>query len=617
MGEKVNHGRSKLISSYGGVGSVIDTPDASIIIETFDEWGYPAYYDKEIGKYVIIDDRLLNRLRVRFPKLKQLVSIPIERDQKWKSDVQPQANYFPKWFYCPRCKRFMHYKHWKKHWVKGEFNLQCFDPKCKGEKLEQIRFIMTCNNGHIQDLPWEFWNNREQVNDDKIDNQIEDVEIESKSRIKLKHEKCCLEQELYYYVSSENTDLSGIHIKCKKCGKSETLKGIFNYSQKCSGQKYWLGMKGGKFTFEKCEEKSKVKIKSSNSIYYANTLNSLWIPETQILSLDAKNRSEIDSIINDEDYEYNDLVKFARRNKISIEIINQYINEDNQNYISDIAYRQAEYKYFLNNQQTEYSIIKFRKINVEDQMYGFKELVKIDRLRKITVQTSFTRNEPIDNDSILIIDNNYEYQVKRQSVSKNSFDASLLPAIENYGEGILFVIDDKKLKQWEDNELIKKRIEQIQANAENSDWLYHKIEARTITARKVLIHTLSHLLIREFEYVCGYPMSSLQERLYVNDNMNGFLISAYDGMDGYLGGLTKLCNNLDKLQNIITSSLQRAKDCSLDPICYESEGQGVAQLNLSACHSCTLIPDTSCEMSNLFLDRRLVIDIDFGYFKNM
>lgn len=617
MGEKVNHGRSKLISSYGGVGSVIDTPDASIIIETFDEWGYPAYYDKEIGKYVIIDDRLLNRLRVRFPKLKQLVSIPIEREEKWKSDVQPQANYFPKWFYCPRCKRFMHYKDWKKHWVKGEFNLQCFDPKCKGEKLEQIRFIMTCNNGHIQDLPWEFWNNREQVNDDKIDNQIEDVEIESKSRIKLKYEKCCSEQELYYYVSSENTDLSGIHIKCKKCGKSETLKGIFNYSQKCSGQKYWLGMKDGKFTFEKCEEKSKVKIKSSNSIYYANTLNSLWIPETQILSLDAKNRSEIDSIINDEDYVYNDLVKFARRNKISIEIINQYINEDNQNYISDIAYRQAEYKYFLNNQQTEYSIIKFRKINVEDQMYGFKELVKIDRLRKITVQTSFTRNEPIDNDSILIIDNNYEYQVKRQSVSKNSFDASLLPAIENYGEGILFVIDDKKLKQWEDNELIKKRIEQIQANAENSDWLYHKIEARTITARKVLIHTLSHLLIREFEYVCGYPMSSLQERLYVNDNMNGFLISAYDGMDGYLGGLTKLCNNLEKLQSIIKSSLQRAKSCSLDPICYESEGQGVAMLNLAACQSCTLIPDTSCEISNLFLDRQLVIDEFIGFFNGI
>lgn len=617
MGEKVNHGRSKLISSYGGVGSVIDTPDSSIIIETFDEWGYPAYYDKEIRKHVIIDDRLLNRLRVRFPKLKQLVSIPIEREGKWKPDVQPQANYFPKWFYCPRCKRFMKYSDWKKHWVKGEFDLQCFDPKCKGQKLEQIRFIMTCDNGHIQDLPWEFWNNREQINDNKIDDQIEDIEIESKLRIKLKYEKCCSEQELYYYVSSENTDLSGIHIKCKKCKKFETLKGIFNFSQKCNGKKYWLGMKEGKFIFEQCDEKSKVKIKSSNSIYYANTLNSLWIPEKQILSLNTQIRTEIDSIINDEDYEYNDLLKFARRNKVSIDIIDQYIAGENLNYFPDIVYRQAEYDYFLNNQQPEDKIIRFRQIIVEDQLYGFGKLVKIDRLRKITVQTSFTRNEPIDKDSILIVDNNYEYQVKRQSVSNNSFDASLLPAIENYGEGILFVLDEKKLKQWENNDLIKIRIEQIKANAENSDWLYHKMEARTITARKILIHTFSHLLIREFEYVCGYPMSSLQERLYVSDNMNGFLISAYDGMDGYLGGLTKLCNNLEKLQSIINSSLKRAKSCSLDPICYESEGQGVAMLNLAACQSCTLIPDTSCEISNLFLDRQLVIDEQIGFFKGI
>ena len=159
-------------------------------------------------------------------------------------------------------------------------------------------------------------------------------------------------------------------------------------------------------------------------------------------------------------------------------------------------------------------------------------------------------------------------------------------------------------------------MKKIQTNAEDSDWRLHKIEAKNLSARKILIHTLSHLLIREFEYFCGYPMSSLQERLYVSENMNGFLISAYDGTDGYLGGLAKLCNNLEKLQVIITSTLQRAKECSLDPICYESEGQGVALLNLAACHSCTLVPDMSCELSNLFLDRRLLIDENFGYFKD-
>ena len=618
MAEKINHGRSKLISSYGGVGSVIDTPDASIIIETFDNWGYPDFFDSEIKKHIILDDRLVNRLRVRFPKLKHLVSIPIEEDD-WKTDVQPQANYFPKWFYCPRCKRFMPLKQWKDHWKgRQEFDLQCFNPECKGEHLEQIRFVMTCDDGHIQDLPWEFWNNREPIieNEKEADNNT-DNEQETKSKIRLKYEKCCSEQELYYKISNENTDLSGIHIECKKCNKSATLKGIFGFSQKCGGRKYWLGFQNGEYRGDVCEQKVAVKIKTSNSVYYANALSSLWIPEKQILHLTTEARTEIDAIVNDEDFEPKDLEKYSRRSGISIEMINQYLEGADITYIPDIVYRQSEYDYFL-DQQSGNKAIKFRQINVKNQLYGFEKLIKIDRLKKITVQTSFTRNEPIDTDSILIVDDNrYEYKVKRQSISKNSFETRLLPAIENYGEGILFVLDEKKLKEWEQNDTIKERIKVIQTHAEDSDWQFHKIEAKKLTARKILIHTLSHLFIREFEYVCGYPMSSLQERLYVSENMYGFLISAYDGTDGYLGGLTKLCNNLDKLQEIITSALQRAKDCSLDPICYENEGQGVAQLNLAACHSCTLIPDTSCEMSNLFLDRRLVIDNEFGYFKNI
>ena len=106
--------------------------------------------------------------------------------------------------------------------------------------------------------------------------------------------------------------------------------------------------------------------------------------------------------------------------------------------------------------------------------------------------------------------------------------------------------------------------------------------------------------------------------------MNGFMISAFDGTDGYLGGLSNLCNNLteDKendvsLSTIIRNAIMRAKDCSSDPICLESDGQGVGLLNLAACHSCTLIPEISCELSNLFLDRKMVIDENFGYFKSV
>ena len=117
MAEKVEHGRSKLISNYGGIGSVIDTIDCSIIIESFDNWHYPSYFDIEHNQYIIIDDRLLNRLKARFPLIKQIVSIPTEDG----FEVQPQANIFPKWFFCPRCKRFMHYNDWKNHWQLPEF----------------------------------------------------------------------------------------------------------------------------------------------------------------------------------------------------------------------------------------------------------------------------------------------------------------------------------------------------------------------------------------------------------------------------------------------------------------------------------------------------------------
>ena len=617
MAEKIKHGRSKLISNYGGIGSVIDTQDSSIIIETFDNWHYPNHYDSEIRSHIILDDRLLSRLKTRFPRLRQLVSIPTEEH---KTTVQPQANYFPKWFYCPHCKRFMHYKDWKDRWRDPKnFNLQCFNPECKEEQLDQVRFVMTCDNGHIQDLPWEYWNNRHIENQENIlkakSNPDSDDDVESESTICLKYEKCCIEQELKYEISGENTDLSGIHIKCRKCEKSESLKGIFGFSQNCSGRKYWLGLDNGGYKWEDCDKKASVKIKSSNSIYYANTLSSLWIPDKQVTDISIEMRTELDAIISDPDFEPKDLEKFARRSCIDIELINQYLDDSENDHIPEIIYRKAEYDYFVNKDQPESKIIKFRQINVMDKLCGFEKLVKIDKLKKITVQTSFTRNEPIDIDSILIGENGYEYKVKRQSVSKNSFETRLLPAIENYGEGILFVLDSKKLTKWESNEAVVNRARTIQDYGQNSDWQSHKIEAKRITARKVLIHTLAHLVVKELEYVCGYPMSSLQERLYVSDSMQGFLISAYDGTDGYLGGLSKLCNNIDNLRGIITSALNRAKDCSLDPICYESEGQGIAQLNLAACHSCTIIPETSCELGNLFLDRQLLIDDKFGYFR--
>ena len=70
------------------------------------------------------------------------------------------------------------------------------------------------------------------------------------------------------------------------------------------------------------------------------------------------------------------------------------------------------------------------------------------------------------------------------------------------------------------------------------------------------------------------------------------------------------------LLEIIKKGLERSINCSSDPLCWESEGQGIFDLNLSACFSCSLVAETACEEMNLGLDRRVLVDNDFGFFKD-
>jgi len=623
----IKHGRSKLISNYGGVGSLIETQDCSIIIETFDNWEYKDLGNR-LSTYIIKDDRLLNRLKNRFEKLRHIVKIPTDKNSL-KEQIQPKANYFSKWFYCSKCKRFAEYSEWLERWIVTGKNKDYFNPpkccngECKEEILEQIRFVMTCKDGHIHDIPWKHWNLRLPTDRSNMEEEEEDDVNEKREKLNgpqldLSRTCCGQEQDLRYEISKENTELSGIRVKCEHCKKSETLKGIFNYERDCEGKKYWLGKENGSWINELCEQKTKVVVKTSNSVYYANTLSSIFIPKFQI-ALDEEKRLRIERLLDKGNSIEEVVKKMFEDDDVPKEITNQYLNKGEVRFIPEEEFRKTEYDYFLNDEEPEDKQLRFRLIQCLIQIFGFEKLIKIDKLKKIAVQSSFTRQEPIDTDSILIDEKSgeYLYTVKRQSVSKNNFKTQLLPGIESYGEGILFVLDKEKLNRWELQEEVIERTNIIRGNANNSSWQYHKIIARTLTPRKVLIHTLSHLLIRELEYVCGYPASSLQERLYVSDTMQGFLISAFDGTDGYLGGLASLCNNLDKLNEIIQSAINRANDCSSDPICMESEGQGVSQLNLAACHSCTLTPEITCELSNLFLDRKLLVNETFGYLKTI
>lgn len=105
------------------------------------------------------------------------------------------------------------------------------------------------------------------------------------------------------------------------------------------------------------------------------------------------------------------------------------------------------------------------------------------------------------------------------------------------------------------------------------------------------------------------------------DQMSGLLIYTASGdAEGTLGGLVRQ-GLPGRLEGTVDAAIRNARLCSSDPLCIESKGQGINGLNLSACHACTLLPETSCEEGNRLLDRALLIgtpdDPNLGFFANM
>ena len=64
----------------------------------------------------------------------------------------------------------------------------------------------------------------------------------------------------------------------------------------------------------------------------------------------------------------------------------------------------------------------------------------------------------------------------------------------------------------------------------------------------------------------------------------------------------------DALPHAFKKAVEGSRTCSNDPVCISTEqGQGRDALNLAACHACALLPETSCEEFNVFLDRAMII----------
>ena len=188
-------------------------------------------------------------------------------------------------------------------------------------------------------------------------------------------------------------------------------------------------------------------------------------------------------------------------------------------------------------------------------------------------------------------------------------ESQWLPALELFGEGIFFTLNEELLQRWESSEAL----------CERADAFARRYVGRAgpdvpeldvvVSPRFLFCHTLAHLMIRALDAEAGYPAASLKERIYCatgDSAMAGILIYvAVSDEEGSLGGLMELAKP-ERFLRLLTGAFEAASWCSLDPVCSEQEGHGPGLLNRAACHACALLPETSCPYGNVLLDRAFV-----------
>ncbi|WNF24835.1 DUF1998 domain-containing protein [Mesobacillus jeotgali] len=583
MNKKVGELRPSQFITTFGPGSIVDLPDFSVIIGGIDKWN-----TLDVSRAAIIEEpRLKSKL-----KIKQIKSIPVKDNDEIGTIP---AYRFPEYHVCPNCRKLG--KRDGRDFFEEEGVLYCKNPEsekgpCPKVKTHPVRFITSCKNGHIQDFPWFWYVHKGPKPDSK---------------------KC----KLYLIDEGKTGSLKDLVVKCSTCNKERSISEALSNKKilgKCLGGRPWLGDKE-----EGCEQETELLLRGASNLYFSAIESSIVIPHNSN-ELDDFIRSHID--FSDEELINNrpifDMVMKRDSDILRIgldkawDIVQRL--KDSSNMEQDI--RTPEYEALL-TEHNQVNDINFQteKEEVPRRFNKFiTNLIRVKRLKEVMVLKGFTRIHPLPDLTARLsehpVSGEINDSIQLAPISKEKSD--WLPGVESYGEGIFLTIDDQRLLKWEEK---NKKYGQGMEVAHKKMFRERDFPNETIPAfpglRYALLHTISHALIRELTIHSGYSSSALKERIY-SDSENGIagilIYTSTVDSEGSLGGLVEL-GKRDKFESILARALAASRYCSGDPQCAEHDAEQFTDVNGAACHSCMLIAETSCEKSNRYLDRSLLVDI--------
>ncbi len=598
--------RSQAITPFG-IGALVDFPGQSLMAAGLDVW--PNQPECQI-----CDDRLARRLGVEYFR-----SPPPSPQEGHQGAYLPFVR-FPLWHFCPRC-RTMKNANWNDAYLPRCDStlrpLRTGAPPCetlperKRWRMVPLRFVVACENGHIDDFPWISW-------------------AHSRPGQLLEGANVCSDPLLRFNYTGK-AGLMGLLVKCERCNaKARSMMGSAGPNSlkglKCEGRRPWLGPHGK----ETCPSADPPRMlqRGATNLHFSKIASSILIPPfsdpIRKIVDDSHNWSVLTSGVEEGGtLDEMRLRIFAEMKKLDFQHLKEVVAQKltgvglGNSTQTEEDYRFSEYKAMLESPSTteqEFITVKPEMSNYEDEICKYiDQIVLVKKLAETRVLTGFSRINP---PPYREFDQNDQSQLSLQS-------KPWLPGVRVYGEGIFFTLKKSKINEWL-NEADNRRYEEIFANHKR---IYINLgrKPREIPSTFFLLHTLAHILIRRLSYECGYGSSSLRERIYCwegdNREMNGILIyTAAGDSEGTMGGLVEQ-GKPGRFELLLNNALEDALWCSTDPLCVESHGQGIDSLNRAACHACTLLPETSCEEGNRFLDRVALIGrpdkISLGFFNQI
>jgi hypothetical protein len=574
-----------------GPGAIWNNDKQSFIATDFSKWEFRK----------VIEEKRLQR---HFGVNEFHSPAPIEKNPH----VSVPFSRFPRWHFCAenKCRR-MHYVGWKE-----ETGDRPSCPYCRNGKLTPMRFVVACEKGHLDELPWPSWIHS------------------SDSNCEHRNQLC------FKVLPGGSGGLETLVVECAACSASKTIQEIFTTfafivekgKWKCKGTHPW--------TINDPEECSasvgKILQRGASNLRFDFSTDALSIPPESNYNRWQKDATAIRAhkhfSILFEQYP-NPRTDFvvgiiSTELDLPLEVVEKVVEatQDEQRMPTDQAAQDeplepAEYDALKASDRKHFYLDNFQKEN-QDYLQGFvngteelksyiSHLAICNRIRVLRILEGFGR--------ITKTWSNMVHVDLHKEGEPRKVDA--LPAVQAFGEGIFFDLNEDMIDSWSKKEVVLDRVESIQVRFQQSATLssdsFQRNRVFTPSAKFMLLHTLAHLLIQRMEFVAGYPASSIREKIYCNypgedeKKMSGILLYTAEGdAVSSLGGLARL-GKPRNFSSLMAEALTGALSCSYDPVCIESQGQGKEGLNRAACHACTLLPETSCGYLNLFLDRALLV----------